>query len=250
MKKLLIEAPLFNWLQTNNIKGVLFDLDDTIIKTNEIFMAAVQEVVALYVKALPQLSSDEVSKLFREINISVHGRYSVNPKRWEHVIAEFEAEAGVKRSIARTALHRLAMIYKTHPEYEKDAEKLLLLLKKWRVMVGLVTHANAQWTLFKLESLGLADFFNHVAVVSEDKLHKNSDDWLRAADDIQVRPKNLLGVGDNMQGDVQSAVTAGFGKVAWVDKKNGWDHYRTGERPSGVLVVEAAGDLLELKFKK
>ncbi len=240
------EPALRLWLQENKIKGVLFDLDDTIIKTNEIFNVAVQQVVALYAKVLPHLSVAEVGEIFSKINMVAHGRYSVNPLRWQYVIPEFEQEMSIQKSQAELALTILANIYVQRPEFEENAEAILRLIKEWGLLVGLVTHANVEWTLFKLSSLGLDGFFDHVEIVSEDKPHKNSDDWQRGAGKIQLLPKQLLAVGDNIKGDVQAAVEAGFGQVVWVDKKNGWQLYRQGELPSGIHTVKSINGLLTL----
>lgn len=81
-------SELLVWLNKNNIKGVLLDFDDTIIKTNEIFRAAVQQVVKVYAQMLPQLAITSIEETFSRINIAAHGRYSVNPDRWKHVITQ------------------------------------------------------------------------------------------------------------------------------------------------------------------
>lgn len=247
MKSKVDRSPLRGWLQSKNILGILFDLDDTIIKTNEIFTLAVQEVITLYVKALPKLSTEEVSGIFSAINIAIHKKHSVNPNRWNYVIKEFEKKMKIRKSKSKQALEILAGIYKKHPEFEVDADVLLQLLKNWGILLGLVTHANAAWTIFKLQSLGLDAFFDHIEVVSENQLHKTADDWHAGAQGIRVPEKKLLGVGDNVEGDVRAAVAAGFGEVIWVDKKDGWGHYRQGTLPSGVHVVTGVGQLLQLK---
>lgn len=77
-------------------------------------------------------------------------------------------------------------------------------------------------------------------------LHKDSGDWLRGAQKIQVKPQQLLAIGDNITGDVQAAVYAGFGQVVWIDKKSGWKLYRQGQIPPGVHVVQSIGELLTL----
>ncbi len=206
-------------------------------------------MVQLYAKVLPQLTAVEISEIFSRINIAAHSRYSVNPQRWLHVVSEFEREVEIKKSVAEKALAILAAIYHARPEFEEGAEVIIRLMKEWKLMVGLVTHVNADWTLFKLSSLGLDDFFDHVEVVNEDKPHKNSDDWLDSSKKVKIPVARLLGVGDNIKGDVQAAVEAGFGKVVWVDKKKGWTHYRQGKLPSGVYTVTAIAELLDLNFK-
>lgn len=243
------EQPFLSWLEKNKIKGVLFDLDDTIIQTSEIFNSAVQQVVELYAKLLPQLSIAAVEEIFSRINMVAHSIYAVNPKRWHSVIPEFEREMGIQKSQAEEALAILANIYTQPPKFEQDAEAVIRLIKEWGLLVGLVTHANIEWTNFKLSSLGLGTFFDSVEVVSEDKLHKDSNDWVRGAEKIRLLPQELLAVGDNIRGDAIAAVEAGFKEVVWIDKKNGWKLYRQGELPSGIHTVTSISQLLALSRK-
>jgi FMN phosphatase YigB (HAD superfamily) len=239
------EYPLFNWLNVNNIESIFFDFDDTIIKTSEIFFAAVKSVLDLYAKVLPQLSNVEIAQIFQEIDSEVHARLAVNPLRWEPIVTEFERTTRVKQSRVKQALKIFANIYKQIPEFEQDAEIMIKVLKRWGIYLGLITHANVEWTIFKLESLGLDGVFETVKIADENKIHKDWTDWDGAAENANKPKSKILGVGDSIQGDVQAAVRAGFGKVAWVDKKNGWHMYRQGELPSGVLVVKKASKILQ-----
>ncbi len=246
MRRKKAELPLRHWLEEKNISGILFDLDDTLIKTTEIFKSAVQKVIALYAQALPHLDSTTVAETFSRIDMKNHLIYAVNPNRWEPILSDFEAEVKLQRSKVTEALKILAKIYTQHPEYEAGVQEVLQILKKWGLLMGLVTHANVEWTAFKLASLGLDSFFDHVEIVDENQIHKASTDWQAAAQQIQVAPANLFAIGDNVKGDVQAAYEAGIGTVGWVDKKHGWQLYRQGELPSGIVVVENIGQILKL----
>lgn len=241
--------PLIAWLKKHQIIGVMFDFDDTLIKTTEIFSSAIQEVLQMYVIALPGLSHDEAYTIFKQIDEAVHLVHAVNPNRWKPIIHEFEAELQIQKSRADEALKILASIYKHCPEYEEGAEQVLQLLKQWNFLLGLVTHANAQWTAFKLSSLGLDSFFDHVEIVDENTIHKGELDWTRAASMLQISKKthsnkHLLAVGDNVHGDVIAAVWAGYGQVVWIDKKNGYHIYRNGEVPRDVIAIPNVGRML------
>lgn len=252
--KIRVEYPFRHWLKQKDIKGILFDFDDTLIKTTEIFKDAVARVVGLYVQALPSLDFDDAKEIFSQIDIRNHLIYAVNPNRWNPIIAEFEQEIQIQKSRAQEALNILAEIYTHNPEFEEGAEEILEVLKEWGIVLGLVTHANVEWTLFKLASLGLDNFFDHVEIVDEDKVHKGEEDWKRAGqqifahgEEILIPRRNLLAVGDNVKGDVQAAATAGFGEVAWINKKNGWSLYRQGDLPAGIVVVKNVGELLHIR---
>lgn len=244
-----MDLPLRQWITKNRVEGVLFDLDDTLIKTTEIFLLAMDMVVSLYAKALPELDHKVIASRFAEINIKAYKQRAVNPNRWDIVIPELEKSFGLGThdSLSGQALEILANIYKQEPEFEEGAEKLVQLLKQWQLKVGIVTHANIEWTMFKLDNLGLSYFFDHVEIISENQLHKSRHDWERAAAKINIPPNRLLSVGDNVKGDVQASAGAGFGEIAWIDKKSGWSLYRQGELPPGVIVVKNVSELLNYR---
>jgi len=249
MKK-KIDYPLRNWLFSNDIKGVLFDFDDTLIKTTEIFQNGVQEVIRLYLQALPSLDESFAENIFSKIDVKNHMIHAVNPNRWQPIVLEFEHEIQVQESIAIKALEILGKIYTLKPQFEEDALIVLEILKNWGIVLSLVTHANVEWTLFKLSSLGLDNFFDYVEIVDENQIHKDSKDWKNAANkillpgkDISTPYSKLLAVGDNIRGDVQAAANAGL-RVAWINKKNGWHLYRQGELPKDTIVLNNIGQLL------
>jgi FMN phosphatase YigB (HAD superfamily) len=239
------QHPTYTWLKTKGIRGLLLDLDDTLIKTSEIFNAAKAEVFSLYSKVLPNLSPDEISTIFANASMIGYQEHAVNPVKWRRTILEFEAALQIQNSLSEDAIKLLEGIYNSPIEFEEGAKLFLELIKSWQMKVGLVTHANVEWTLFKLKLLGLSDFFDLVEIVDENKAHKDHFDWQQAAEKMEIPAAKLLAVGDNIRGDVQSASTAGFGVVVWIDKKNGWQYYREGNLPAGVLVASALNQLLQ-----
>jgi len=243
------EYSLRDWLEANSIEGIAFDFDDTLIATTEIFATAVDEVLRMYAKVLPQIPPAELAQIFKEIDAVVHAKLAVNPKRWEPIIVNFERELKIKKTLAPQALQTFSEIYSKIPEFEQDVEILLEVLKRWGILLILITHANVEWTLFKLSSLGLDRTFDIVEIVDENNIHKDKTDSLRVAEKSKLPVSKIMGVGDNIRGDVQSAIEAGFGKVVWVDKKNGWHMYRQGKLPSGVLVVKKASEILQFGTK-
>lgn len=243
--RLKSEYPLRSWLKNNHIKGVLFDFDDTLIQTTEIFQEAVKKVVTLYLQALPSLNFDNAHNIFSRINIENHSKYAVNPKRWTPIITQFEQELQLQTSISKQTLQILSDIYTIVPKFEPGAEIVLDLLRNWNLEIGLVTHANIDWTMFKLAYIDLGYFFDDVYIVDENKPHKDKEDWNKAAQQIQIPTQKLLAVGDNIKGDIQAANKAGF-RVVWVNKKNGFSLYRQGDLPYGTITINNVGELLTI----
>lgn len=257
------EALLHNLFQQWEIKGVLFDLDDTLIESHEIFSQAIENVAKLYSLALPELDLEFLVKTLLKINAIAYQNSAVRRDRWNYVVKLFEDDlrnAGaeiIESDLEAQALEIFASIYTTEPIFEEGAERVLELMKEWELMVGLVTHANLEWTLFKLKNLGLDSYFDHLEIVDEYRLYKNSEDWLKAANglivpstDLSIPVSNILAVGDSKVGDIGPAVEAKIGKVIWVDKETGWDLYRRGDLPKNAITVSGMSQLLELGTKR
>lgn len=223
------------------IKAILFDLDNTIIKTSRLFFDATAEVSRMYAQILPNMSLDEITNLFAKIDKTAHAVLSVNPNRWKTIVPQLESALKVpkSKSIAEAALARLDKIYTEVPEFEPGAQAVLELAKEWGLLLGLVTHANVEWTLFKLEALGLQDAFDAISIISEDQHHKQPLDWVTAAERLPSHPSQTMVVGDNVISDVVAAVTAGFGAAVWIHDKEGWDVFKQGQLPP--QAIEIAG---------
>lgn len=231
------------------IEGLLLDLDNTLIQTSKIFFAGTRDVTQMYARVLPEVGAEQIAGLLQKVDRRVHAILSVNPNRWKTVVPELERELGIMNksdSIAGAALERLAQIYTQVPEFEPGAQEVLQLAREWGLMLGLVTHANVEWTIFKLEALGLQTAFDHVAIIHEDQLHKQPSDWSDAAHSMQAAVPSTMVVGDNVISDVQAAVKAGFGAAVWVDDANGWSVVKEGTVPEQAHVIKGIAQLPQL----
>ena len=115
---------------------------------------------------------------------------------------------------------------------------------KSTVRLGLVTHANQEWTNFKLNGLNLRRFFEQVHIVHEDN-HKTPEEWRAAIDHFGVEPYKAMVVGDNVKGDIQAAREIGVEKLVWIDHGRGWSLYRLGDVPEGTITVNGVNELID-----
>lgn len=234
---------LTSWLGANGIEVVLFDLDDTLLNTHPIFDRQIDAFIALAVSRLPEYQFKSLLEMLKEINDQAFRTHGVNPNRWETVVVQMGERCGERaREVFNDGLPTLMEIYQIVPPVLPGAIQMLNLFNQTGVDMGLVTHANQKWTGLKLDNTGLRPFFQHILVVDEDR-HKGSNDWASAASLFDKGPDQGMAVGDNLRGDVIAAAEAGFKKIVWVDKKDGWSMYRSGEVPEGVIVVSGVGVL-------
>ncbi len=228
---------LRQWLTVNELQVVLFDLDDTLLATHRIFDEKINTLITWAATELPEYSFENLLRMFREINEQAFVTHAVNPNRWELVTTLLGEKCGGKaKDVFHDGLEVLMEIYRVVPPILPGALEVLSLFERTGVSMGLVTHANQDWTDFKLDNTGLRPFFENILVVDENR-HKSSQDWVHAAKLFRSRSDQGMVVGDNLRGDVIAATEAGFRKVVWIDEKDNWSVYRQGNIPEGVIVV-------------
>jgi len=224
------------------ITDILFDLDDTLIPTRNIFLKKIDAFVA---QLKPHLDDPVVFRArFSEINNDLFRKFGVNPNRFEMVVEQLKAESPKDiHSHLDNAKHHLNEIYTTKLGYKDGAKEVLQMLHKDQVKKNLVTHANVAWTDFKLDCLDAWKYFEAVGIIDENG-HKTSEEWQRIIDSFCLNPKNCLVIGDNLKGDIIATHKIGIGKAIWLDEGDGWSVYREGELPKGVITISSIKELI------
>lgn len=241
--KELLQDPIYSktkeLLDKLGIEAVLFDLDDTLIYTSEIFT----KYMMMYAQAVAELSGldpEVVLRVLQKINDEEYKRMGVSPKRWAAVVERLAKEFSHGEAEILESLPILMKIYSVEPRMRNGSRMLLDVFKATGVKMVLVTHANVEWTYFKLEKLGLLDYFD-VIVIADENGHKKTEDWKRGMDEAEVEPKKCLVVGDNLGGDIRSGDELGA-RTVWMPSP--WSVYRQGEVPERTVTIEEIFELL------
>lgn len=235
--------PIFNETEENlkrlGIEAVLFDLDDTLIFTAELFSRYMEEYVDVVSKRIG-VEKSLLLKALQDINDEEYKTMGVNPKRWASVAERLAKQfIGGEKEILDN-LDILMKIYSDEPRLRNGVRGMLEVLKGLDMKMVLVTHANVDWTNFKLESLQLWDYFDTVVIVDENG-HKNSLDWRKGMDSICVLPEKCLVVGDSLGGDIRPGDDLGA-RTMWMPSP--WSVYRQGEVPEKTVIIDEIADLL------
>lgn len=221
------------------IEAVLFDLDDTLIYTSEIFIRYMVEYSRIVSEKMG-IPAEEMMVALKEINDEEYKAMGVNPKRWEVVVEKLGDRFGHGKKEILDNLVILMNIYSDKPRIRTGVRTMLEVLKESGVKLALVTHANADWTKYKLSRLGLWDYFDQVVIVDENG-HKKTEDWKRGMDGMGVEPEKCLVVGDNLGGDIRSGDELG---ARTVYLPSPWSVYRQGEVPERTVVINEIFELL------
>ncbi|MEK7524793.1 MAG: HAD-IA family hydrolase [Patescibacteria group bacterium] len=237
-----LKDPLFGQvkerLQELGVEAILFDLDDTLIFTSEIFSRYMLEYASSVAEKMG-VEVDEVMNGLRAINDEEYKKMGVNPKRWAAVVEKLAKQFDHGEIEILNNLDILMKIYSTEPRLRQGVRALLETFKESGIKIGLVTHANVEWTYFKLDSLGLWDYFDAVVIVDEND-HKKSEDWRRGMDELKVEPIKCLVVGDSLGGDIRPGDELGA-RTVWMPSP--WSVYREGVVPVRTVSIDEISEL-------
>ncbi len=227
-------------LRRLGVKGVLFDKDDTLIYTSEIFRRFMLEYVEEVVR-LTGLEKELFHGRLSKINDEEYAKMGVSPTRWEAVCVRLAEEFPSQAEAILGQLPVLMKIYQTVPRMRPGAKQILEGLRESGFRVGIVTHANRDWAEWKLAVTGLGDLVD-VVVIADENGHKRKEHWGQAVESLGLEPNNCLVVGDNLKGDVIAGVLLGA-RAIWMPSP--WSVYREGEVPEGVVTIDSLDQFWE-----
>lgn len=223
------------------IKCILYDLDDTLIYTSEIFKACMDEYITT-VAIETGMDKNLVAKLLQEINDEEYLTKGVNPKRWDSVV---ERMALLIPDWAEEILGNLDILHKIYtiePKLRPGVKKTLKTMEEAGIKQGLITHANVEWTNRKMDALNLWEHFNTVVIVGEDG-HKGPENWKQGMDELGFLPEECLIIGDSLKGDVISGASLGA-RTMWLQNGSTWSVYKVGQVPETTVMLGGINELV------
>lgn len=219
-------------LRQLGVEAGLFDLDDALIYTSEIFRRFMAEY-ADAVTASGSVGRDLFAERLAAINDEEYVTGKVNPNRWNKVMERLAGE--FSRAAEAINFHSpiLFKIYSTVPRLRSGAVSILSGLRAGGMKIGIVTHSNEDWAFWKLKMTGIIKHQDAVVVADQDK-DKTSEHWRRCTELLGVAGHNCLVFGDNLKGDVISGMSIGA-RGMWMPSP--WSVYREGTVPDGVVQI-------------
>jgi FMN phosphatase YigB (HAD superfamily) len=227
-------------LKKVGIKGVVFDLDDTCIYTAEIFRNFMEAYVRKTAEEMG-LGYEAVYSRLSAINDEEYRNMGVSPKRWDIVCERLSTEFEDKQGIIMGNLPILKLIYATEPRVRGGVNAILSHLSEGGMRLGMVTHANVEWTEWKMKRTGLDRYFEVVVIADENKF-KGVEHWAKALELMNLQGKEAVVVGDNLKGDIIPGMSLGM-KGVWMPSP--WSVYREGEVPSNTVQIDEFSGLLD-----
>ncbi|HHW79205.1 MAG TPA: HAD-IA family hydrolase [Acholeplasmataceae bacterium] len=175
------------------IKAVIFDLDGTLVQSEEIIMEGFSYAMA---KHLPQViinKDDETNFLGQTLNRSFI-KYTKDIETLKKLIETYKEYTNV----------RMANGLKTYP----NAYKIIKYLKDQNVKVGLVTSKTESVAIENLETTKLDGLFDVIIGYNSVSKHKpDPEGLLKALEVLNVNKENAIYIGDH-ENDIKAAKSA------------------------------------------
>jgi putative hydrolase of the HAD superfamily len=196
------------------MKGILFDLDETLIDRNravEIF------AVNLWQESFTKKQISQSSFLEQVIELDQYG-YTPRPEFFDSMLRCFP-EALTSGPILERLFYE--QVWET-PVLADGVLNHLSHLQQEGIPLGLVTNGSSKAQSSKIENSGLVKYFD-VVLVSEDFGVKKPDPsiYLEASNRLGVKPVDCWFVGDHPVNDIWGSKQVFF-RSAWVHLNRPW----------------------------
>lgn len=217
------EVRFVEWCKKENIKRFLFDLDDTICPTRQVFRKVMSKAYDFLAINSSTLTKEHWKNEIEVVNNRLFEQLGVNPNRWDYVVDELSEKYFFDKNIKNSVKSIFQQIYKTPLTMLDGAEEGLEFISKIGIPIGIVTHAGLEWTSKKYGWLGLDRFlkWEDIFIVNENG-HKTSKSWAQAIQYFNLNVDNCVVIGDSPRSDINPVWELGVRHCFLVDDLNQW----------------------------
>ena len=217
------ELRFAKWCEQEGVKIFLLDLDDTLCPTRQVFLDVMSAAYDFLAENVPAVPREEWRQDVEAINNRLFEKVGVNPNRWNHVVDELAEKYSLPSVLKEETKQIFQQIYITPLHIFEGAEKGLNFISKVGIPVGVVTHANTEWTYRKYNWLGLTRWmdWDDIFIVDENG-HKTPESWREATRYFRVSPGECAVVGDSPRSDINPAREIGVKHCFLVEDPKQW----------------------------
>lgn len=206
-------------------RAIVFDGDDTLWSTEELYDSARARAAALVASA--GLDAAEWERIERELDVKSVETHGFSPERFPRscvmayeAVCEREGRA-IDADLLEAIRDAARSVFSARPRLKPGAASVLQRLRKHGYLLALLTKGahDVQWS--RIEASGLKPHFDVVSVVES----KSPEDVLEVLSRLGVESRNAWMVGNSVRSDILPALEAGL-RVAWIDA-HVWEHERS-----------------------
>lgn len=217
-------APLLvQIIEENNIKGVLLDLDNTLLYTNQYYYlvqnSLSMELAEMFKSSIPNSLFTE--RMEYNLNLVYGEGTSILLIEEKYLMAldmyfKDNRPSNYSQYVSYVKSY-LQDFYDVCPELIEGSVEMLSLLKKRGICFALNSHAQDKWT--KPKALKFAEELNmHAIPYNSIDLSRSKDagSWCKSARYIGKDIGETLVVGDSLTADILPAIEAGCKNLVWI----------------------------------
>ncbi len=209
-------------------KGILFDLDDTIIAYSEISAPTWRKVCEEYSLYNDMLEADLLYSTIREVSrwfwsdSERHrtGRSDLNKAR-RHILELVFDRLGIEDiPLARIIADEFQRRREEDLYLFEGAIETLDYLFNCGVSLAMMTNGETVKQREKIERFGLEKYFRVILIEGEQGFGKPDERvYIKAMDGLELNPKDIWAIGDNLEWDVEGPQKLGVFGI-WNDYRN------------------------------
>jgi putative hydrolase of the HAD superfamily len=217
-------------------RGVVFDLDDTLLDTSGLETEMLVVLCAAVREELPDVDDESLRARFRDGRDALYervltGEWDIPTYRRAHLAAVCEPWGQPSEALHERAL-RLRDEQLDRARFVEHAVELLRDLREAGVRTALLTNGPSWMQRRKVEVLGLEPQLDAIGISEELGVAKPDPRAFAATLElISCAPQETVMVGDHLDWDIRGALAAGMRGAVWVA-----DHDER-ESPDGALRV-------------
>jgi putative hydrolase of the HAD superfamily len=227
------------------IKAIFFDMDNTLLSTQELYEDAHGEL-AQFINRYRPLAADEVIATARKFEVALFDVYAYGaemlPQAFENTLLHYAPQAG---ETAIDEVRRIANnVYARVPEPKPGAQEALALLAP-HFDLYIITAGDREVQQQRIDNMPFRNLFADIFIVPE----KNAGTYEALLGRLKLQPGEAVMVGDSLRSDIIPATEAGLPAIH-IESIN-WH----GREMSGLSIpgegastapgiVAAAGDIL------
>jgi putative hydrolase of the HAD superfamily len=202
-------------ISKNNVKAILFDLDNTLLDRSLTFLNFSKMLINHYFSDLEDL---EKQKMIDYIIIADEDGYKDKIQLFKELLDIFPWSS--KPDIEELLAYYTAE-YVNNAILMEDALEVLLHLKK-QYKLGMITNGKTVIQYGKIDQLNLREHFDTIIVSEEAGIKKpHKSIFELAINHLNVRPEECLYIGDHPVNDINGANQAGM-KTIWMKVNQPW----------------------------
>lgn len=191
------------------IKAVFFDMDNTLLCTQELYEEAHGEL-ARFIDARRPLPADEIIETARKFEVALFDVYAYGaemlPQAFENTLLHYIPDAS--DALVDEARRIANNVYASVPAVKPGAAEALELLAS-RFDLYIITAGDREVQQQRIDNMPFRDMFNEIVIVPE----KNAGTYEALLSRLGLRAEEAVMIGDSLRSDIIPSIEAGMSAI-------------------------------------